>query len=189
MAGRVNYDFTDESAIVTGSTKGIGRGIAKTLVEVGGDVLLNSRTGSDVEDTVTRLQGVAEGDVDVVGVAADVGDPEGVQRIVDTAVDECGTIDLLVNNAAVWPQEPSMVEADLGDLDYTINVNVRAQFHAAKLIAEHMISEDVKGASSTSRARPGTGERVDAACTGFRRLRSTVSRGEWHTISRITALG
>jgi NAD(P)-dependent dehydrogenase (short-subunit alcohol dehydrogenase family) len=143
MVGHTTFDYTGESAIVTGSTKGIGLGIAEALVDAGANVAVNARTAADVEATAAELD--ARGEGTVIGVAADVADPEGIEDLVTTAVDEFGTVDLLVNNAAVWPREGSMIEASLEDWDYTMDVNVRSQFYAAKLVAEHMVEHDVAG--------------------------------------------
>ncbi|WP_207589930.1 SDR family oxidoreductase [Halomontanus rarus] len=144
MVGHANYDYTGESAIVTGSTKGIGRGIAAALVEAGANVAINSRTEAAVEATVAELEDDATGEV--IGVTADMGSPGGIEDLVTTAIDEFGEIDLLVNNAAVWPREESMVEASLKDWEYTMNVNVRSQFYASKLVAQHMIENGIEGA-------------------------------------------
>jgi len=143
MVGRTTYDYEGESAIVTGSTKGIGRGIAEGLVEAGANVAINARTEAGVERTVEELDAGAEGTV--VGVTADVADPDGIEHLVSSAIDEIGPIDLLVNNAAVWPREGSMVDATLEDWNYAMNVNVRAQFYASRLVAEHMIEEGIEG--------------------------------------------
>jgi NAD(P)-dependent dehydrogenase (short-subunit alcohol dehydrogenase family) len=143
MVGETTYDYTGESAIVTGSTKGIGRGIAEGLAEAGADVAINSRTREDVERAVEEIRANADGRI--VGVTADVGDPDDVERLVATAVDEFGTIDLLVNNAAMWPREASMIEASLEDWNATMDVNVRSQFYCSKLVAEHMVDHGVEG--------------------------------------------
>jgi NAD(P)-dependent dehydrogenase (short-subunit alcohol dehydrogenase family) len=143
MVGHASYDFDGESAIVTGSTKGIGRGIAASLAEHGANVAINSRTPEAVEETAAELDAEAAGDV--IGIAADVGDPEGIEDVVLGAIDAFGEVDLLVNNAAVWPREPSMIEATLEDWEYTMNVNVRSQFYASKLVAEHMVDAGVEG--------------------------------------------
>ncbi|WP_436927474.1 SDR family NAD(P)-dependent oxidoreductase [Halosimplex amylolyticum] len=143
MVGKTRFDFTGESAIVTGSTKGIGRGIAERLVDAGANVTINARTEEDVKQAVNELDETASGRV--IGVSADIADPEGVERLVSESVDAFNEIDLLVNNAAVWPREESMVTASLEDWDYTMDVNVRSQFYAAKLVAEHMIENGIEG--------------------------------------------
>ncbi|MFB6074408.1 MAG: SDR family NAD(P)-dependent oxidoreductase [Haloarculaceae archaeon] len=145
MVGTATFDFEDASAIVTGSTKGIGRGIAERLHGAGADVLINARSEDDVEATVADLR-ERDGGGRVVGAPADVSEPAELAAVVETAIDAFGTVEVLVNNAAVWPEEESMVEASLADWDHTMAVNVRAQFHASKLVAAHMIEEDVQGA-------------------------------------------
>jgi NAD(P)-dependent dehydrogenase (short-subunit alcohol dehydrogenase family) len=143
MVGKTSFDFTGESAIVTGSTKGIGRGIAERLVDAGANVTINARTEEDVEQAVDELNETASGRV--IGVTADIANQGDVEGLVSESVDAFGEIDLLVNNAAVWPREDSMVTASLEDWDYTMDVNVRAQFYAAKLVAEHMIETGNEG--------------------------------------------
>ncbi len=152
MPGKTEYDFAGEAAIVTGSTAGIGRGIATALAAADADVVVNAPEESAVESTVADL--ADRGDGAVAGVAADVGDPDGVERLVERSIGAFDEIDLLVNNAAVWPEEESLVGADLDRWDRTLAVNVRAQYHAAKLVATHMIEAGIEGSivNTTSQA-------------------------------------
>ncbi|WP_265110742.1 SDR family NAD(P)-dependent oxidoreductase [Halosolutus halophilus] len=143
MPGEATFDFTGETAIVTGSTSGIGRGIATALADAGANVVVNSRSESDVEETAADLDELGAGTV--VGVAADLSDPAGIERLVETAIDRFGTVAILVNNAAVWPEEESMVTADLEDWEFTMAVNVRAQYYASKLVGQHMVEEEIEG--------------------------------------------
>lgn len=144
MVGSATYDFDGESAIVTGSTSGIGRGIASELAKADADVVVNSRTESDVEETAAELDDLGSGRV--VGVTADLARTDDIDHLVDRAVEVFGGIDLLVNNAAVWPMEDAMLEADLDDWDHAMAVNVRAQFYASKRVASHMVDEGIEGA-------------------------------------------
>ena len=143
MAGHGSFDYTGESAIVTGSTKGIGRGVAESLAENGANVAINGRTAADVDETVSEMNADHEGDI--IGVPGDVSDPADVEAVVETAIEAFGTIDLLVNNAAMWPREESMIEASLDDWNQVMDVNVRSQFYTAKLVAEHMIERGIEG--------------------------------------------
>jgi NAD(P)-dependent dehydrogenase (short-subunit alcohol dehydrogenase family) len=143
MVGHTQYDFSGETAIITGSTKGIGRGIAAGLADADANVVVNSRTESAVDTVATELAERGEGRV--VGIAADVGSTDDIDALVDRTIDEFGQIDLLVNNAAVWPEEASLVDADIEQWDRTIAVNVRAQYYAAKRVASHMIDEGIEG--------------------------------------------
>jgi 3-oxoacyl-[acyl-carrier protein] reductase len=143
MVGHITYDFSTESALVTGSTAGIGRGIARALAESDADVLVNSRTESAVEETAAELDEVGDGRV--IGVTADMSEPAGIERLVETAIEAFGELDLLVSNAAVWPMEGAMIDADLDEWEHTMNVNVRAGFYASKLVSRHMIDADIEG--------------------------------------------
>ena len=142
MTGRANFDFTDEAAIVTGSTKGIGRGIAAALADAGADVVVNSRTPAAVEETAEELDAGSGGRV--VGVPGDVSDPDDVEALIGETVDELGGVDLLVNNAAVWPARP-MPEVGLEEFDAGLDVNARGAYYAATLAARHMIDAGVEG--------------------------------------------
>jgi NAD(P)-dependent dehydrogenase (short-subunit alcohol dehydrogenase family) len=159
MAGRGEFDYTGESAIVTGSTKGIGRGIAEGLAAAGANVVVNSRTPEEVEATVAELDSIGDGEV--IGVPGDVGDLDDIDELVSRATAAFGTIELLVNNAAVWPEEESLVESTVDQWEHTMAVNVRAQYYAAKRVARHMIDEGIEGSiiNHTSQAgdrRTGT---------------------------------
>jgi NAD(P)-dependent dehydrogenase (short-subunit alcohol dehydrogenase family) len=143
MVGRTEFDYTGESAIVTGSTKGIGRGIAAGLAAADANVVVNARTEDDVAAVAAELNELGTGDV--IGVPADMAEPADIERLVERAIDEFVEIDLLVNNAAVWPREQSLVEASLEDWEFALDVNVRSQFYASKLVAAHMIENGIEG--------------------------------------------
>lgn len=159
MVGSVTYDFEGHSAIVTGSTSGIGRGIARAFAEADGNVVVNSRTEADVREVADELNNYGSGSV--IGVTADMQDPESIGTLVERAIAEFGTIEILVNNAAVWPMEDAMIESDLQDWDTTMDVNVRAHYYASKLVAEHMKDNSIEGrivsvTSQTGDRRTGT---------------------------------
>ncbi|AHG01957.1 hypothetical protein HALLA_01270 (plasmid) [Halostagnicola larsenii XH-48] len=143
MAGQTTFDYSGESAIVTGSTSGIGRGIAEALARADADVVINSRTESDVDSTVSDLE--TYGDGTVVGVAADLSEPTEIETLVEQAISSVGDVSILVNNAAIWPDERSMIDASLEDWELTMDVNVRSQYYASKLVAQHMIDNDTDG--------------------------------------------
>jgi NAD(P)-dependent dehydrogenase (short-subunit alcohol dehydrogenase family) len=143
MVGHTTFDYSGESAIVTGSTKGIGHGIAKGLVDAGANVVVNSRTKKDVTAVAEELD--EQGTGDVIGVTADMTDLDDIETLVEKAIDAFGEIDLLVNNAAVWPREESLVEASVEDWNFAMDVNVKAQYYASKLVAAHMIEHGIKG--------------------------------------------
>jgi len=86
-------------AVVTGSTRGIGRAIAEALIDEGASVVISSRHRRDVDRTVAACR--ERGGGQVAGIACDVGEYRQVQRLMDFAVRKFGGLDILVNNAGV----------------------------------------------------------------------------------------
>jgi NAD(P)-dependent dehydrogenase (short-subunit alcohol dehydrogenase family) len=95
------FDLTGKVAIVTGSTKGIGRAMADGLARAGAAVVVSSRK-QDLCDKVAAGIADATG-AETLGVACHVGDWEAVPVAVDRVVDRLGRIDVLVNNAGISP--------------------------------------------------------------------------------------
>ena len=83
-------------AIVTGSSRGIGKGIATVYSREGAKVIVASRTPSRVEDVAEEIR--AEGGI-AVGIPCDVGKKDHIFSMVEKTVEEFGTVDILVNNA------------------------------------------------------------------------------------------
>ncbi|MGH7474614.1 MAG: SDR family NAD(P)-dependent oxidoreductase, partial [Candidatus Methylomirabilales bacterium] len=86
-------------AVVTGSTRGIGRAIAEALIDQGIAVVISSRRQQDVDRAVKECRQRRKGKV--AGLACDVREYHQVQRLMDFVVREFGGLDILVNNAGV----------------------------------------------------------------------------------------
>ena len=88
------------SAIVTGGSKGIGRGIAETFAAAGVNVLVTARTQADVDATVAAL---GEHPGKVSGFSADVTNPDDCRRAVEAAIERHGGLDIVCANAGIFP--------------------------------------------------------------------------------------
>ncbi|TCK24361.1 SDR family oxidoreductase [Pseudonocardia endophytica] len=110
------------SALVTGASRGIGYGVAAELLARGASVTITGRKQPDLDDAVASL-----GSPDrVLAVAGNAGDAAHRADAVDRAVARFGSLDVLVNNAGINPQYGPLVEADLGAVSKTFEVNVVA---------------------------------------------------------------
>ncbi len=132
----MDLDLSDRTAVVTGSTAGIGYAIARELASQGARVVLTGRTDSGVREAVARLGAEVEDDR-IEGVAADLGTAAGADRLI-TAVPEC---DVLVNNVGVL--EPKEF-ADIGDADWQrfFDVNVMSGVRATRHYLHGMLRRD-----------------------------------------------
>jgi 3-oxoacyl-[acyl-carrier protein] reductase len=91
--------FEGKAAIVTGSTKGIGRAVAEALVREGMNVCVSARRDEEVERAVAELNGIDRGRV--TGAVCDVRDYDEARALVEHAAAEFGGVDVLVNNAGI----------------------------------------------------------------------------------------
>jgi len=122
-------------AVVTGSSKGIGRSIAEALAREGVQVVINSRNAKELEATAAEMRNAG---ATVHAVASDVTDAEGAKRPVDEAVRRFGAIHILVNNAGGAGRFGSF--ADLTDDEWlgAFNLNVLSAVRATRAALPHM---------------------------------------------------
>lgn len=107
-------------ALVTGGTRGIGRGIAEAYAAAGAAVCVTARKPDELEETLNALR---EAGGTASTYQASAGDPEAVEASVAHCVDALGACDILVNNAATNPYFGPLIEADLGAVRKTWQVN------------------------------------------------------------------
>src|SRR6202011_3034276 len=130
----MNIDLSRKTAIVTGSTAGIGFAIARALAECGATVILNGRTKAAVEKAVARVKS-AVSSADVRGVAADLGSAAGCDALV-RAEPDCG---ILVNNVGIFGPQDFF---DIPDSEWTrfFEVNVMSGVRLARAYMPAMLS-------------------------------------------------
>ncbi|MDB2282161.1 SDR family NAD(P)-dependent oxidoreductase [Halorubrum ezzemoulense] len=141
----VSGRFAGQTAIVTGSTRGIGAGIAERLAAEGANVVVSGRSEDAGEAVVNRIEAVTGGDAadadaptgDAVFVRADMRDPDDVAALAEAAVEEYGSLDVLVNNAGVQT-ETAADEATLDDWAFVVETDFRAYWLAARAALDHM---------------------------------------------------
>ena len=129
------FNLEGKVAIVTGSSKGIGKAIAKGLAEKGAQVVVSSRNQEACDEVVDEL--TQEG-LKAIGIACHIGKEEQRQNLVDKTIEAFGRIDVLVNNAAINPVFGPIEEVDPGIFDKIMEVNVKAPWALSNLVLPHM---------------------------------------------------
>jgi len=128
----------NELAVVTGASKGIGRGIALRLADEGFDVVVNYGRDSDgAEETAREIR--ARGRETLV-VQADVGMKADVERMFKELLDSLGTPTVLVNNAGVQTWKP-LLELEEEEWDRTLRTNLKGTFLCTQAAAREMVKE------------------------------------------------
>jgi enoyl-[acyl-carrier protein] reductase III len=127
-----------KTAVITGSGRGIGRAIALELASHGANVAVNYfRHKEQAEETATAAR--AAGGVAVV-VKAHVGEVAGVQRLVQTAAETFGGVDIFVGNAVSGVLKP-VLQQELKGWDWTMNINTRSILFGAQAAAPYMMAK------------------------------------------------
>jgi 3-oxoacyl-[acyl-carrier protein] reductase len=127
----MKIDLTGKVALVTGSTRGIGRSIAETLVRCGAKVAV---VGRDLK----KAEQVAEELGEARGFACDISVPADVTMLVQTVEDAFGACDILVNNAGIT-KDNLMLRMKDEDWDAVIDTNLRSAFVAIRAVQRGMM--------------------------------------------------
>lgn len=121
--------FEGKVAIVTGGTRGIGKGIATMFAREGASVAVNYlRRKGPAEETVAELQAMG---AKALAIKADVRDRDRTREMVAQVVDELGGVDFAISNAASGSNKPAM-ELEASGWDWTLNINARALLFLAQ---------------------------------------------------------
>ena len=145
--------------VVTGAGRGIGREIARALAADGMSLLLLARTGTQVRDLAEELSSSYGGKM--LPAAVDVSDPAAVERVVLHAEQHLGTVDLLVNNAAVIEShEVPFWDGDPDEMWRVIETNLRGPLLMTRALLPPMVQRGhghVVNIASRARAATATG--------------------------------
>lgn len=133
------FELTDRVAIITGAGRGIGAECAKKLAEAGGDVVLVSRTKSELEQVAEQIK--LDNDVHVLIQVCDIIDIEAIKNVVKNIIQKFGRIDILINNAGI-NQNVKVLNMTPEDWDRVIEVNLKGTFLFTKEVIPIMIKQE-----------------------------------------------
>lgn len=134
-------NLSEQTAVVTGGSRGIGFGIAYRLAEAGAKIVIASLKVDEAEKAVAEL--TAKG-WPAKFIHTDVAKEEDVKNMVKFAVDSFGSLDIMVNNAGIFPSVP-VAEMTSADFEKVIAVNLEGVFLCTKYASEQMIKQGKGG--------------------------------------------
>ena len=135
MAPSSLFDLTGKVAVITGSSRGIGRAIAERMAEHGAKVLVTSRNLDACEEVVTAIK--AKGGA-AFAHACNISRKEDLQGLVNATLQKWGGIDVLVCNAAVNPYYGPSIDMPDDAYDKVMNSNVRSNFWLCNMVLPQM---------------------------------------------------
>lgn len=130
-------ELTGKTVIVTGGSKGIGKDIALTFAKLDANVVISGRNQDVLDKTLAELQTFNE---KCIAVQGDLIDIQEVRKLIDTAAETFGTIDVLVNNAGVNIAKPAL-EVTEEDWDAVLDLNLKSAFFASQAAAGYMVKQ------------------------------------------------
>jgi NAD(P)-dependent dehydrogenase (short-subunit alcohol dehydrogenase family) len=131
------FNLTGKTAIVTGAGRGIGRSVAVGLAKAGANIVVCSRTESELTEVAQEISNSGR---EVLVVPCDVTRPQDIQYVINETVERFGVIDILINNAGMTIKRPAE-EYTLEDWNQILAVNLTGVFLFAQAAGREMIKQ------------------------------------------------
>jgi glucose 1-dehydrogenase len=131
-----------KSAVITGSSRGIGEAIAIEFAKEGYNIVINSRDHEELSISKEEIIRAAKSTTRVVNFPGDISEEEVCIGIIDTAVQEFGTIDVLVNNAGINGPEKKSAEITTKEWDEVLDINLKGCFMCSREAIKKMLRQN-----------------------------------------------
>lgn len=129
------FDLTGQTAIVTGTSRGLGQYFARALANAGADLVLTSRNKESLLPFENEIKSMGR---KAVALSLDVRDQQSIERMVETAENSFGHLEILVNNAGCNVRKPA-IDVTWEDWNLILDTNLRGSFFVAQAVARRMI--------------------------------------------------
>lgn len=167
------FILKEKVGIVTGAGSGIGKAIAKKLAQEGCNLVANDINETSLNNVVNEIQSLG---YRAIGIKADVANKTEVELLVKTTIQKYGKIDLLVNNAGIYPASP-VTELKEEEWNRVIDVNLKGVFICSQEVVKYMIKQKsgaiVNIGSVDGKEPPGGNAHYSAAKAGVMNITKT----------------
>jgi len=134
----IDFSLQGKVAIVTGASQGIGEAIALAFAQAGARVVVSSRKLESVTRVAQEIESTGSA---ALAVQAHMGYPDQVKSLVAQTLEKWGRVDIVVNNAGTNPHFGPILTADEGQMDKTLDVNLKGYFRLAQMAVPHMTEQ------------------------------------------------
>lgn len=131
-----DFSLTGKNVVITGASKGIGRGLALALAHAGARMALIARSEADLQSVVSEVEAAGG---KAAGYVADLRDVDSIRSVFDRIIADLATIDVLVNNAGLGQPIPS-VDIDEEYWDHMVSLNLKGAFFCSQAAGRAMLS-------------------------------------------------
>jgi short-subunit dehydrogenase len=129
-----------KTLVITGSTRGIGYGMADIALKRGCQVVINGRSQSSVDNALTKLK-QANPNTKVIGVAGEVGNYQAMQALWDTAKAQFGTVDIWINNAGIDISRENYWEIPFAEIVSIFQTNLMGIMTTSHIVLRGMLEQ------------------------------------------------
>src|SRR5665648_419234 len=129
------FSLEGKTALVTGSTRGLGHAFALALAEAGADIVVVGRDETAAQSVARQIESLGR---EALVVITDVTSRDSVTDMTAAALDRFGAIDVLVNNAGACIHRPAL-EVTPEEWAYVMNTNVTALWDVSQIVGQHMV--------------------------------------------------
>ncbi|HEY1721026.1 MAG TPA: SDR family oxidoreductase [Magnetospirillaceae bacterium] len=141
MSVKKLFDLSGRVALITGGSRGLGLQIGEALGEMGAKLAITARKQDELDEAVAHLKKL---NIEAVAIACDLSKPESIDPLVDRVVKECGTINILVNNAgASWGA--ATVDHPLDAWEKVIRLNLTSPFLLSQAVGKRIMIPAQRG--------------------------------------------
>lgn len=135
LRGTNLFDLTDRVAVVTGAGRGLGRTMAMALAAAGADVVVSSRTMTEIDEVRDEICQLGRR---AAAISADCTDEESCEALIANTIERMGKLDILVNNAGINVRKP-ILDLSAAEFDRVLQTNLYGYFYCARAAGRHMV--------------------------------------------------
>ena len=140
MDEKRKYNNNGRVAVITGSSKGIGKSIAMEFARAGYSIVMNARHEQQLKQATEEISNSIEDEKKIVSLAGDISQEHICVSLVEKAVKQFGKIDVMINNAGIGGESKKIHELTEKDWDEVIDINLKGAFLCTREAVKNMVS-------------------------------------------------